>query len=1375
MAGVGRDLAADPAADPGPGGTAVIEFDVNPVYSGDADYNRTQTSQAGIKFGSDAPLRWRGHADGFRPAFNGEALGQFWAYDGPNVVASGLYTVDRADVYHAIRVEVSSVAPGGRPFDGTPARVRAFADGAPAPFADVVRNAGFTRNFVTFAAAAAASPGNDGNGVSVSFFDNLRVTAVPAPPSDPTDDPSARPPAAPTDLTAVAPRSDSVLLSWTDNADNESAFEVERRADDGEWELLGSTAANATSYADGAVRGEATYAYRVRATNGVGASAYAAVASVVTPAAIKPAAPSDVAFGSAFSDGIEIAWADNSGDEDHFEIEWSGGGGEWFVIDEVPAGTTRYTDEYPVIGTVNSYRIVATREDAEETVLSAPSTEAGVRPITPPVAWYDDNAGPNGRGTLSPFATVHDRPLEGSVLGNDEDYDEAQPDLRVVVDEGAGPRPTDYGAVTLRPDGTFTYVPAAGFTGTDTFTYVITDGEATSAPATASVDVTNVPPVAESAELTHPLLYGQYQVDGEWVWGNPPLSGTVAAADADGDPFSFVQLTAPEHGTLAFDPATGAFTYLVGPTFNGRDRFTVAATDGVERGPETVIGIASHFKVVVGNGSMTKTVGWADAAAGPDGTGVIPALGVPGLGAADELVRDLGHGAAVRGDGPNGGPVLSYRRQVGYVGLDSMVLRRDFGVLASKAATGSLNFYAGSDAPPETWAAPANGLYYPVPPVGPSTFEPQETGLAGNYDATLAIGQQPAHGHVDFESSGRFTYTPDAPAEGGEPYLGWDFFSITATEPDGYRQEQWVQLDVGRDVHRPPLSVRQLGWMAGITPHPVTPTFTGLTEGYATAKNQLREVAETLAKLGVAVNGVKDAGDLSVMDRVDDASTFIDPIARVYDDYLEQVVSLNRAAGKFMAAQWYVSDADGKLVQDVQALPTRLGSLSASNERMKEMADSLAELGEGAAIAVDTANKVVTYAENTHEVLTTVEMVGGLSVLAKTGVTLLVKEGYKACAKAAAKELAQNVASSIAAEMANYAADLVGLSPEQQQWLKLGVDSYQAFALFKAARIKINPSGNCFAAGTRVLTGPTVDGSPAMKNIEDVRVGDLVLTKDQYDENGALVLRPVRQVFRRTSDHLRVLDIEGDNGNVETLSTTDEHPFWAEGRGWTLAGDLRPGDRVQESDGTWQSVLGSTRIERPEGVAVYNFEVEGEHTYFVADAETSFSDPVWVHNSPSCFGNKFVATHYSGKSVEFQGARQVRFSKYPKETTDAVRDAFDGTLQNNFRDGRRGEFLRHLSGDSSKRQALLDAGLEPYDIDVRMRRGDGPGNGWQIHHKQPIEFGGTNDFENLVLMQKFEHEALSNVQTKLRNQMSEFETVEVSFPMFDGDFIHGWR
>ena len=75
----------------------------------------------------------------------------------------------------------------------------------------------------------------------------------------------------------------TVLLSWTDNADGETGFELERSIDQADnFTLLGSLPANTTNYLDETVNPGSTYFYRVRAVDESGASDYSNIAEAVT-------------------------------------------------------------------------------------------------------------------------------------------------------------------------------------------------------------------------------------------------------------------------------------------------------------------------------------------------------------------------------------------------------------------------------------------------------------------------------------------------------------------------------------------------------------------------------------------------------------------------------------------------------------------------------------------------------------------------------------------------------------------------------------------------------------------------------------------------------------------------------------------------------------------------------------------------------------------------------------------------------------------------------------------------------------------------------------------------------------------------------------
>jgi len=138
----------------------------------------------------------------------------------------------------------------------------------------------------------------------------------------------------------------------------------------------------------------------------------------------------------------------------------------------------------------------------------------------------------------------------------------------------------------------------------------------------------------------------------------------------------------------------------------------------------------------------------------------------------------------------------------------------------------------------------------------------------------------------------------------------------------------------------------------------------------------------------------------------------------------------------------------------------------------------------------------------------------------------------------------------------------------------------------------------CFVAGTPVHTK---DG---VKPIEEIKVGDIVASKN--DKTGEVDWKPVAQLFQNHNKTVLNIGFIGSLGITETLGTTEEHPFWVEGKGWTNAGDLEVGDEITTLENG--SVKVSTIATSSEKHTTYNFEVEDYHTYFVGDAG------LWVHN-----------------------------------------------------------------------------------------------------------------------------------------------------------------
>jgi hypothetical protein len=165
-------------------------------------------------------------------------------------------------------------------------------------------------------------------------------------------------------------------------------------------------------------------------------------------------------------------------------------------------------------------------------------------------------------------------------------------------------------------------------------------------------------------------------------------------------------------------------------------------------------------------------------------------------------------------------------------------------------------------------------------------------------------------------------------------------------------------------------------------------------------------------------------------------------------------------------------------------------------------------------------------------------------------------------------------------------------------------------------------SCNCFTAGTKVMT------DEGEKNIEDIEVGDKVLSKDENNPDGELAYKEVTALFRNQRDDIIKLHV-----GEQVIETTDNHPFWAEGKGWVFADELQVGDKLQKADGSNLTIDKVEFVKLDEPVTVYNFTVADFHTYYVTDLS------IWVHNT-NCSVNR--VTGLLGKMPEFSGSTRER-------------------------------------------------------------------------------------------------------------------------------------
>jgi hypothetical protein len=175
-------------------------------------------------------------------------------------------------------------------------------------------------------------------------------------------------------------------------------------------------------------------------------------------------------------------------------------------------------------------------------------------------------------------------------------------------------------------------------------------------------------------------------------------------------------------------------------------------------------------------------------------------------------------------------------------------------------------------------------------------------------------------------------------------------------------------------------------------------------------------------------------------------------------------------------------------------------------------------------------------------------------------------------------------------------------------WRRLAIITSLAIGLFYSARIATRPVP-LNAASAESAAGAYMTFT---RTIEDIRPGDLVLSRDEHGTE--IAPRLVKETYRRTSYHLRHLTFRDNAGREQTLQTTDEHPFWSvTDNAFVDAGNLQLGAKVTSPVGDLQTLILTTREECPDGVAVFNFQVDGFHTYFVA--ATRNDETLLVHNA----------------------------------------------------------------------------------------------------------------------------------------------------------------
>ncbi|MGN6525560.1 MAG: beta strand repeat-containing protein, partial [Burkholderiaceae bacterium] len=356
-----------------------------------------------------------------------------------------------------------------------------------------------------------------------------------------------------------------------------------------------------------------------------------------------------------------------------------------------------------------------------------------------------------------------------------------------------------HGSVTMTTDGHYTYTPTAGYAGTDSFTYTITDANHQTTTTTVAITVTPLQPAAGNDTAT--------------VAENSSVTGTVATNDTGvaNETNTWAVTTGPAHGTVAMN-ADGSYTYTPTAGYAGTDSFTYTITDSNHQTTTASVAItvtplqptaADDMVSVKENASVSGTVAGNDAGVAHETNSWAVATGPS-------------HGAVTM----NADGTYTYAPTAGYAGTDSFT-------------------YTITDSNHQTTAATVHVTVVPVPLARNDAFATNEdTPLAGNLATndtpaagftntwTLDAAHGPAHGAVTVNANGTFTYTPAA------NYSGTDTFSYLVTDSNGDTTSATATVTINAVADAPTLSLSSHAFTAATdfeeTPIPAGTTWADL-------------------------------------------------------------------------------------------------------------------------------------------------------------------------------------------------------------------------------------------------------------------------------------------------------------------------------------------------------------------------------------------------------------------------------------------------------------------------------------------------------------------------------------------------------------------
>ncbi|QDV83740.1 Ig-like domain-containing protein [Planctomycetes bacterium TBK1r] len=411
---------------------------------------------------------------------------------------------------------------------------------------------------------------------------------------------------------------------------------------------------------------------------------------------------------------------------------------------------------------------------------SREAPNAGDRPslsVTYTVAANDTNTAPtaNNDSFSSGAGSTLDVPVTQGLLANDSDPENDNLTATVVSNPSGG-------RLELSLDGSFSFTPNSGFTGTDSFTYRVHDGKLFSSTATVSItiDSTNAAPSATN---------DTYSVnEGQTLTVNSATGVLSNDSDADNDSLTATVVSQPSNGTLTLS-SEGSFTYVPNANFSGSDTFTYRANDGDLSSNVATVSITVDATNSAPSGSSDNySVDEGRTLVVNAATGVLTNDSDPendSLTAA--LVSNPSSGTlTLNADGS-----FTYAPTADFTGNDSFTYRASDGSLTSDITTVSITVNSTNSAPSSLNDSYSTGTDQTL------TVSATNGVLANDSDPendslTATVVSNPLGGTLTLNADGSFTYAPNA------NFTGADRFTYRAGDGSLSSNPSTVTVTVGQ-------------------------------------------------------------------------------------------------------------------------------------------------------------------------------------------------------------------------------------------------------------------------------------------------------------------------------------------------------------------------------------------------------------------------------------------------------------------------------------------------------------------------------------------------------------------------------------------------